>query len=472
MATTSGISVSASAAAGYPPRSAVAGWMMFDWAAQPYFTLITTFIFAPYFANVVASDPASGQAMWGFAAAIGGFAIALLSPVLGAVADAAGRRKPWIVAFGFLLVLGTMLMWFGKPGDPSIVLPLLAAYIIATVGVEFATVFNNAMMPALVPPERIGRLSGTGWAIGYIGGIVSLVIVLGFLEANPGTGRTLLGLTPLFGLDPATYEGTRIAGPLTAVWFMIFVLPMLLLTPDQPPKRPMSAAISEGLRELKGTIAALPTNRVLLTFLIANMVYMDGLLSLFTFGGIYAASTFGWVTFQIGLFGLIIAVFGTFGAWIGGKLDDRLGPKKVIAGSLVMLLAALIAILLIDRDSILFVKVAPPVPGGPLFGGAAEKAYILVGVIIGIAAGPMQAAARTLLIRLAPAGRITQHFGLFALTGKVTSFVGPLLVATITAITMNQKSGMVVLLSFFLIGLALLLRVKDDRPSAGNASRP
>jgi len=352
-------------------------------------------------------------------------------------------------------------MWFGKPGNPAIVLPLLAAYVVATIGVEFATVFNNAMMPTLVPPERIGRLSGTGWAIGYIGGIVSLVIVLGFLEANPGTGRTLLGFMPLFGLDPATYEGTRIVGPLTAVWFVIFVLPMFLFTPDQPPKRPLSAAVSEGLRELKQTLAALPANRLLLTFLIANMVYMDGLLSLFTFGGIYAASTFGWVTFQIGLFGLIIAVFGTFGAWLGGKLDDRLGPKAVIAGSLVMLLAALITILLIDRDSILFVKVEPPMPGGPLFGAAAERAYVLVGVFIGIAAGPMQAASRTLLIRLAPVDRITQHFGLFALTGKVTSFLGPLLVASITAATMNQKAGMVVLLSFFLIGLGLLLRVRD-----------
>src|SRR6185436_18308841 len=137
----------------YPPRSAVIGWLLFDWAAQPYFTLIQTFVFAPYFATYVASDPAAGQAMWGFAAAAGGLVIALLSPVLGAVADAAGRRKPWIAAFGLLLMFGTMLLWFGKPGDPAIVLPLLGAYVIATIGVEFATVFNNAMMPTLVPPE-------------------------------------------------------------------------------------------------------------------------------------------------------------------------------------------------------------------------------------------------------------------------------------------------------------------------------
>lgn len=464
MTATSGNHVSgmdARLAAGYPPRSAVTGWLLFDWAAQPYFTLITTFVFAPYFATYVAPDPASGQASWGFAAAAAGIVIALFSPVLGAIADAAGRRKPWIAAFGAMLMLGSALLWFGKPGEPGIIVPLLIAYAIATVGVEFAAVFNNAMMPALVPPDRIGRLSGTGWAIGYIGGIVSLIVVLGFLAADPHTGRTLFGLSPLFGLDPATHEGTRIVGPLTAVWFLIFVLPLFLFTPDQPSKRPVSAAVSVGLRELRRSLAALPANKRLLTFLIANMIYMDGLISLFAFGGIYAASIFGWNTIQIGTFGLILAVAGTLGAWLGGKLDDRIGPKKVIVTSLIMLLTALAVILLIDRDRILFVAVPPPVPGGPLFGAAAERAYLVIGVFLGFAAGPLQAASRTLLVRLAPTDRITQHFGLFALTGKVTSFLGPLMVASITAATMNQKTGMVVLISFFLIGLALLLRVRD-----------
>lgn len=454
-------SVGVRPAEGYPPRSAVTGWLLFDWAAQPYHTLLTTFVFAPYFATYVAADPASGQAMWGFAAAAGGLVIALLSPVLGAIADAAGRRKPWIAGFGLLVVLGTAFLWFGKPGDPGIIVPVLIAYAIATVGIEFAAVFNNAMMPTLVPPNRIGRLSGTGWAIGYIGGIVSLVLVLGFLAGDPKTGRTLFGLTPLFGLDPAMHEGTRISGPLAAVWFVVFVLPMFLFTPDTPAKRPVGEAVRAGLSQLKQSLAALPSNKPLLTFLIANMIYMDGLLSLFAFGGIYAASTFGWNTIQIGTFGLILAVAGTLGAWLGGKLDDAIGPRKVIIGSLVVLLVALAVILMVDRDRILFVPVAPPVPGGPLFGAAAERAYLVIGVFLGLAAGPMQAAARTLLIRLAPAGRITQHFGMFALTGKVTSFVGPLLVASITAATMNQKAGMMVLVVFFLVGLVLLLQVRD-----------
>ena len=171
-------------------------WIFFDWAAQPYFTLITTFVFAPYFATHVAADPASGQSLWGFATAAAGLVIALMSPVLGAIADASGRRKPWIAAFGALLVIGSSLMWFGKPGDPSVIPPLLLAYGIATIGVEFATVFNNAMMPTLVPPDKIGRLSGTGWATGYIGGILSLILVLGFLAAEPGNRAHAVRIHP------------------------------------------------------------------------------------------------------------------------------------------------------------------------------------------------------------------------------------------------------------------------------------
>jgi UMF1 family MFS transporter len=445
----------------WPPRSAVTAWIFFDWAAQPYFTLITTFVFAPYFATHLAPDPATGQSLWGFATALAGILIALLSPVLGAIADASGRRKPWIAAFGTLLVIGSSLMWIGKPGDTSLILPLLIAYAIATVGVEFATVFNNAMMPSLVPPDRIGRLSGTGWATGYVGGILSLILVLGFLAASPQTGRTLFGFMPLFGLDPVTHQGDRITGPLSGVWFIIFVLPMFLLTPDYPAKLPVRAALREGLAELRQTLSELPKQKSLAAFLLANMVYTDGLVSLFAFGGIYAAGTFGWNTIQIGTFGILLAIAGAFGAWMGGKLDDKLGPKRVISGSLIILLLSVIWILTVDRDSVLFIKVAPPVPGGGLFAAPAEKAYLVLGCLIGMAGGPLQAASRTLLIHLAPRDRIAQCFGLFALTGRVTSFVGPLLIGVITAVTASQKAGMAVLVVFFVAGLMLLRRVRD-----------
>jgi MFS transporter, UMF1 family len=445
----------------YPPRSAVISWIFFAWAAEPFFTLMTTFVFAPYFATHVAADPASGQALWGFATAAAGLTIALMSPVLGAIADASGRRKPWIAAFGTLLVIGASLMWFGRPGDPSVIPPLLLAYGIASVGVEFAIVFNNAMMPGLVPSDRIGSLSGTGWAVGYVGGILSLILVLGFLAASPETGRTLFGFAPLFGLDPLTHQGDRITGPLTGIWFVVFSLPMFLWTPDYPAKRPVRQALREGLTDLRQTLAELPKRKSLAAFLLANMIYTDGLVSLFAFGGIYAAGTFGWNTIQIGSFGIILAVAGTFGAWLGGRLDDKLGPKRVIAGSMTILLFSIVAILLVNKDSILFVAVAPPAPGGALFASSAERVYLLLGCLIGAAGGPLQAASRTLLIHMAPKDRIAQYFGLFALTGKLTSFIGPLLIGVITAVTESQKAGMAVLVLFFVAGLVLLTRVRE-----------
>ncbi|HLX15934.1 MAG TPA: MFS transporter [Bradyrhizobium sp.] len=445
----------------YPPRAAVVSWIFFAWAAEPFFTLITTFVFAPYFATHVAADPASGQSLWGFATAAAGLIIAFLSPVLGAISDASGRRKPWIAAFGALLVIGASLMWIGRPGDVGTIPALLIAYAVATIGVEFATVFNNSMMPTLVPPERIGRLSGTGWATGYVGGILSLVLVLGFLAANPETGRTLFGFAPLFGLDPTTHQGDRITGPLTGIWFVVFALPMFLLTPDYPAKHAIGEALREGLTEVRQTLLELPKRKSMAAFLFANMIYTDGLVSLFAFGGIYAAGTFGWNTIQIGTFGIILAIAGTFGAWLGGKLDDKLGPKRVIAGSMLILLFSITAIMLVAKDSILFFKVASPAPGGALFAAPAERAYLVLGCLIGAAGGPMQAASRTLLIRMAPKDRIAQYFGLFALTGKVTSFIGPLLIGIVTAVTESQKAGMAVLVLFFVGGLALLARVEE-----------
>ncbi len=190
---------------------------------------------------------------------------------------------------------------------------------------------------------------------------------------------------------------------------------MFLLTPDYPARRPLRAALREGLTGLRQTLGELPKQKAMATFLLANMIYTDGLVSLFAFGGIYAAGTFGWHTIQIGTFGIILAIAGTFGAWLGGKLDDRLGPKQVILGSMLVLLFAITAILLVDKDSIFLVKVAPPAPGATLFSGAAERAYLVLGCLIGAAGGPLQAASRTLLIRLAPKDRIAQYFGLFAL---------------------------------------------------------
>ncbi|WP_420101273.1 MFS transporter [Bosea sp. (in: a-proteobacteria)] len=449
----------------WPPRRAVTAWIFFDWAAQPFFTLITTFVFAPFFASALAADAAEGQALWGYATGFAGLCIALLSPLLGGVADRTGPRKPWIAAFGALLVLGSGMLWFAVPGSALAVPIALAGFVIATIGAEFATTFNNAMMTRLVPPERLGWLSGTGWAVGYLGGLVSLALTLGLLAADPQSGKTLAGLAPLFGLDAAAREGDRFSGPLTALWFVVFVLPMFLLTPDSPRTGlGLRQAAQGGVGRLKATLAELPKLPALGRFLLANMIYQDALVALFAFGGIYAAGVFGWQTIELGVFGILLTVTGTFGAWMGGRLDDAIGGKPVVLGSIACLLFACLGILSLGADHVFFiVPAAPPAPGDGLFASLPEKIYLGLGLLIGLVAGPMQAASRSLMARLAPEGRIGEFFGLFALSGKVTSFLGPTLVALATSIFASQRAGLAVLIVFFLTGAALLAGVNVKR---------
>lgn len=449
----------------YPPRRSIVAWIFFDWSAQPFFTLVTTFVFAPFFASALASDAAEGQALWGYATGLAGLAIALLSPLLGGIADKTGPRKPWIAVFGAMLVAGSAMLWYAKPGSPWAVPIALTGFVIGTIGAEFATTFNNAMMTRLVPPERLGRLSGTGWAVGYLGGLISLALTLGLLAADPQTGKTLAGQSPLFGLDAAAREGDRFSGPLTALWFVIFVTPMFLLTPDTPRSGiPLKEAAAGGFARLKATVAELPSLPGLGRFLLANMIYQDGLVALFAFGGIYGAGVFGWQTIELGVFGILLTVTGTFGAWLGGKLDDRLGGKPVILGAIACLLFACLGILSLGPGQVAFViEAAPATPGDGLFASLPEKVYLGLGLLIGLVAGPLQASSRSLLARIAPPARIGEFFGLFALAGKVTSFLGPTLVALATTIFASQRAGLAVLIGFFLLGGWLLAGVKVKR---------
>jgi UMF1 family MFS transporter len=448
--------------AAWPPRRAVTAWLFFDWAAQPFFTLITTFVFAPFFASALAADAAEGQALWGYATGFAGFSIALLSPLLGGIADRTGPRKPWIAAFGALLVLGSGLLWFSVPGSPLAVPIALTGFVMATIGAEFATTFNNAMMTRLVPPERLGWLSGTGWAVGYLGGLLSLAITLGLLAADPHTGKTLAGIAPILGLDAAAREGDRFSGPLTALWFVVFVAPMFLLTPDSSRTGlSLAEAAKGGVGRLRETLAELPRLPSLGRFLLANMIYQDALVALFAFGGIYAAGVFGWRTIELGIFGILLTVTGTLGAWAGGRLDDAIGGKPVVLGAIACLTFACLGILSLGADRVLFVIPATPAaPGDGLFASLPERVYLGLGLLIGLVAGPMQAASRSLMARLAPQGRVGEFFGLFALSGKVTSFMGPTLVALATTLFASQQAGLSVLILFFLAVAWLLAGVR------------
>jgi MFS transporter, UMF1 family len=443
------------------PRRAILGWILFDWACQPFFTLVTTFVFAPYFAAALAPDPVTGQSLWGYATAFAGLTLGFLSPILGSIADASGPRKPWIVACGALLVLSSSMLWFAEPGVGYAIGLALVAFAIGTVSVEIAAVFNNAMMPSLVPPERLGRLSGAGWAMGYAGGLISLVIILGFLAATP-SGKTYLGFDPLFGLDPALHEGDRAAGPFSAVWFIVFVWPLLLFTPDAPRRgRRVRESVEEGLAQLRNTLMEARQRPDLVRFLAANMVYQDALVALFAFGGIYGAGVFGWTAVELGLFGILLTITGTISALIGGRLDDRFGAKAVIVGAIVTLGFVCLGVLSLGREHVLF-GIATPArsPADGLFGTIPEQVFVALGLVIGAVAGPLQASSRSFLARLVPASEAGRYFGLLALSGKVTSFLAPLCVAIATNVLETQAAAPAVLILFFAAGLTLLVGVR------------
>jgi UMF1 family MFS transporter len=445
-------------------RGGIGAWIMFDWATQPHYTLITTFVFAPYFAARVAETPVAGQALWGYATGAAGVTIALLSPALGAIADAGGARKPWIAAFSLLLVAGAASLWFVVPGGEHAVAIALVGFAIATIGAEFASVFTNAMMPDLVEESRLGRLSGTGWAVGYVGGLVSLVAVLGFLVGNPDSGLTLFGVAPILGLDPASFGGDRASGPFAALWYAVFVLPLFLFTPDQPRRADFADAVRRGLAELKATLGALRDHSNIGLYLLAHMIYADGLVALFAFGGIYAAGIFGWTSFELGLFGILLTITASVGALVGGRLDDRFGAKPVIVGALVLLTLASVAVLSIDAGHVGFVfAVEPAQPDGGLFASTGERVYLAIGAVIGALAGPVQSASRSLMARIAPLAKTTEFFGLYALSGKLTSFIGPLAVGIVTAVSQSQRIGISVLVLLFAVGAVLLSGVRPLR---------
>lgn len=436
-------------------RRGIWGWMLFDWAQQPFHTLIITFVFAPYFASAVAPNATEGQALWGFAAGIGGFAIAILSPVLGAISDATGPRKPWIFAFSALAFVAIFSLWYVTPhSSPSAVHLALAAFAIALIGVEFAAVFNNAMMPGLVEREKLGGLSGNAWALGYAGGLICLIAMLLLMVADPHSGKTLAGLDPILGLDPASREGDRASGPLTAIWMAIFLIPMFLYTPDARRRERVHGAVAAGLSDLYRTIRELPRQKSLFAFLMSSMIYRDALNGLYTFGGIYAVGVLGWTTIQLGVFGILASITGIFGCILGGWLDTRIGTRTVVAASIALLIVASGLIISTSDTEVLFMTVAEG-------SGLPDIAFYVAGALIGAAGGSLQASSRPLLVDQADPERMGEAFGLYALSGRATAFIAPWAIGIATTLSESQRIGITPIFVLFVLGALLLIPVKS-----------
>ncbi|MGO4914476.1 MFS transporter [Pseudogemmobacter sp. W21_MBD1_M6] len=433
-------------------RKRIWGWFFFDWASQPYNTLLLTFIFGPYVKSVL-GDGSQAQAAWGFGIAGAGIIIAVLAPILGAIADNTGNRMRWIQVFSVLYVAGSFGLWWSAPDSFNLTF-VMCSFAIGLIGMEFATIFTNSMLPDLGPKEEIGRLSGNGWAFGYVGGLIALVIML-LLFAEGPTGRTLIGLNPLFGLDAITREGTRIVGPLTAIWYAVFMIPFFLWVRDPKPTRLEKGMIGRALADLKRTLRSLPRTPSLFAYLGSSMLYRDALNGMYTFGGIYAAGVLEWSVVDTGIFGILAIITGAVFAWLGGRADAAFGPKPVIAACIVILTAVAIMVVFISRDAVFGIPVEAT-------SNLPDITFYVMGALIGAAGGALQSASRTMMVRQANPKRMTEAFGLYALAGKATSFIAPLSIGVVTTLTDSQQLGISPLIALFLIGLFLLFWVKPD----------
>jgi len=421
--------MSARRSAGTP---AVAAWCFYDWANSAFTTMVVTFVYATYFTKTFAANENLGTELWSKGIVVSAILIALLSPVLGTMADRGGARRRALILATLVSVAATVALTFVAPGGNNSVLLALGIFVVANVAFEVGMVFYNAFLPAIVPQERIGRVSGYGWGLGYVGGLLALVVgLVGFV----GVGD----MSPILPLPTEQGFNIRATNLLVAGWLMVFSIPAFIYLKDGP-------AISTGLdvrgafAEVANTFRQIRHYREIVKFLLARLIYNDGLVTIFAFGAIYAAGTFGMSFGEVMIFGIVLNVAAGAGAFLFGFVDDKVGGKATILVSLVALsIATVIAVM------------------------APTRAWFWVaGIGIGLFVGPNQSASRSLMGRFVPEKHQAEFFGFFAFSGKATAFMGPLLLGELSG-AFGQRVGMGSVLLFFLIGGGLLMNVNERK---------
>lgn len=444
-------------------RKRIWGWYFFDWASQPYHTLLVTFIFGPFFAAVAAdffmgqgladeAAKAQAQTIWSLCLTVTGLIIGFGGPLLGALADISGRRMPWITVFSIMYVIGAAGLWFMDP-EGSNLWWMLGSFGIGFIGAEFALIFINSQLPSLCDKDDVGKISGSGFAFGYLGGVVALFILL-LLFVEQSNGKTLIGLDPAFGLDAATREGTRAVGPITALWFAIFMIPYFLWVRDDKgtgQRGSFGGAIQLVVQSLKNL-----RNRLsLASYLGSSMLYRDALNGLYGFGGVYARLVLGWEITSIGIFGIVAAISSALFCWFGGHADRRFGPKPVIILSILVLTMVCTIIVGMSREQLF---------GVPLAQGSTlpDMIFFCCGVLIGGFGGILQATSRSLMVRHTNPERPTESFGLYGLSGRATAFLAPALIGVATTVTGSARLGISPVVVLFILGLILLIWVRAE----------
>ena len=395
-------------------------WSIYDWASSPVPTLHTTFIFSVFFTTAVM--PEGGSVAWAWMTAASAFAIAIAAPVLGRMADGRGAVKRCLFYATIIGAAATGGLWFVEP-DPGFAVLALGLSALSILAMELSFVFYNAMLPSVAAPAEYGRASGLAWGVGYVGAIFALVLVL-LLFVMPEE--------PAFGISRDGAAHIRVTMIFAAVWLCLFSAPLFLCV-RQPEPVPDPAPLGAQLRASLTVAMSIPG---MPRFLLARMLFADGLVTLFAFGGIYAATVFGFSQTKVLVFGIILNITAGLGAGFGGFADDRIGSIRVMRGCLLALSGlGLVAIL---------------APGEPLFWAA--------GACLGLFIGPLQSSARAWVARAAPPSQRASLFGLMMFSGKATSFVGPLLYGILVATTGNERAGMGVVIAMLLASLFVMPR--------------
>lgn len=411
-------------------RRAVWAWAIYDFANSAFTTLVVTFVYSAYFVRGIASSGTVGTAQWSTAITITALTVAFSSPILGAIADRGGYRKRLLLAATVVAVAATAVLFIPVQGE---VVFALTVFVIANISFETANVFYNAYLPDLATSVRIGRISGYGWALGYAGGLLCLVLALvGFVQTE----------TPWFGFSTDAGENIRATNLLVAVWFAVFSIPLFLWVPDRAARGTggIPSIVRGAFKQLYATFSDIRRFRQTFRMLLARLVYNDGLVTIFAFGGIYAAETFDFSFGEVIVFGIVLNVFAGVGAFAFGFVDDRIGGRNTILITIVGLTAMTLVAVLAQTKTALWIA----------------------GAFIGLLVGPNQSASRSLLGRFIPDDRENEFYGFFAFSGKATAFLGPVLLGQLTLAFDSQRYGVAVVALLFVAGGLLLLRVNEE----------
>lgn len=445
-------------------RKRIWGWYFFDWASQPYYTLMLTFVFGPFFAATASSyflaqglsdtqADAKAQEMWSWALTVCGLIIAFSAPIMGKIADTQGRRLPWIMGFSTMFVLGAGAAWFTDPNGSNLVFAL-CAFSVGFIGAELALIFTNAQLPDLGDDTEVGAISGSGFAFGYAGGLAALIVVLVFF-VEQDNGRTIAGLEPLFGLlDPTAKEGTRAVTLFVALWFMVFMIPYFRSVVDGTPTGQKLSPFG-AFSEVKSTVVRVFGHQSLRSYLISSMFYRDAMNGLYSFGAIYATLVLDWSLTLLGVFGIVSALAAAAFSWLGGFWDRKAGPKPVIITCILTLTLVCITIVGMTREAIFGI----PLEQGSV---APDAIFFGCGVIIGGLGGILQSASRSMMVRHTTPERATEAFGLYGLSGRATAFLAPFSIAVVTALTENARLGVTPLIVLFGLGLLFIFKVNAN----------